>query len=73
MTSTTIRCRLHLFVLAYNVDNVQRRLALPASVQNWRLTTIGVKLIRTVAKVVHHTPYVTYQMADVQCRGRFFR
>ena len=57
--------RLQLFVLAYNLGNFLRRLALPASVKYWTLTTLGVKLIKMGAKLVHHARYVIFQMAEV--------
>jgi len=47
--------RLSLFVLAYNLGNFLRRLALPGSVRHWSLCSIQVKLIKIGAKVVHHT------------------
>ena len=57
--------RLQLFVLAYNLGKFLRRLALPASVRHWTLTTLLVKLIKTGAKVVRHARYVTFQQAEV--------
>ena len=57
--------RLQLFVLAYNLGNFLRRLALPAYVRHWTLTTLLVKLIKTGAKVVRHARYVIFQMAEV--------
>jgi hypothetical protein len=57
--------RLQLHVLAYNLGNFVRRLALPASVKHWSLTTLLEKLIKIGAKVVHHARYVTFQLAEV--------
>jgi hypothetical protein len=57
--------RLQLHVLAYNLGNFVRRLALPASVRHWSLTTLREKLIKIGAKVVHHARYVTFQLAEV--------
>ena len=57
--------RLQLFALAYNLANFVRRLALPASVKHWSLTTLREKLIKIGAKVVCHARYVTFQMAEV--------
>jgi hypothetical protein len=57
--------RLQLHVLAYNLGNFVRRLALPASVRHWTLTTLREKLIKIGAKVVHHARYVTFQLAEV--------
>ena len=64
--------RLQLFVLAYNLGNFLRRLALPRSVKHWTLTTLLVKLIKTGAKVVHHAKYVTFQLAEVAVSTNLF-
>ena len=57
--------RLQLFALAYNLGNFLRRLALPVSVSQWSLTTLREKLIKIGAKVVTHSRYMTFQMAEV--------
>ncbi len=57
--------RLQLFALAYNLGNFLRRLALPRSVKHWSLTTLREKLIKIGAKVVTHSGYVIFQMAEV--------
>ncbi len=57
--------RLQLFALAYNLGNFLRRLALPASVRHWSLTTLRDKLIKIGAKVVRHARCVTFQLAEV--------
>ena len=57
--------RLALFVLAYNLGNFLRRLALPESVRHWSLRSIQVKLIKSGAKVVRHARQVIFQMAEV--------
>ncbi len=64
--------RLQLFVLAYNLGNFLRRLALPRSVKHWTLTTLLVKLIKIGAKVVHHAKYVTFQLAEVAVPRKLF-
>ncbi len=64
--------RLQLFVLAYNLGNFLRRLALPRSVKHWTLTTLLVKLIKIGAKVVHHARYVTFQLAEVAVSTNLF-
>ena len=38
--------RLQLFVLAYNLANFLRRLALPSSIRHWPLTTRREKLVK---------------------------
>ncbi len=58
--------RLQLFALAYNLGNFLRRLTLPKSVQHWSLTTLREKLIKIGAKVVRHSKYVPFQLAEVE-------
>jgi hypothetical protein len=57
--------RLQLFALAYNLGNSLRRLALPKRVKQWSLRTLRVKLIEIGAKVIRHSRYETFQMAEV--------
>ena len=64
--------RLALFVLAYNLGNFLRRLALPASIRHWSLRSIQVKLIKIGAKVVHHARQVIFQMAEVAVSKELF-
>ncbi len=64
--------RLALFVLAYNLGNFLRRLALPASVRHWSLRSIQVKLIKIGAKVVRHARQVIFQMAEVAISKELF-
>ncbi len=59
------QARLQLFALAYNLGNFLRRLALPRSVKHWSLTTLREKLIKIGAKVVTHSRYVIFQMAEL--------
>jgi hypothetical protein len=65
--------RLQLFALAYNLGNFLRRLALPRSVKHWSLTTLREKLIKIGAKVVTHSRYVFFQMAEVAIPKQLFR
>jgi len=57
--------RLALFVLAYNLGNFLRRLALPSKVKHWSLRSLLVKLIKIGAKVARSGRYTTFQMAEV--------
>ncbi len=66
------QARLQLFALAYNLGNFLRRLALPKSVKHWSLTTLREKLIKIGAKVVRHSKYVTFQMAEVAIPSELF-
>ncbi|MDP7348714.1 MAG: IS1380 family transposase, partial [Phycisphaeraceae bacterium] len=65
--------RLQLHVLAYNLGNFLRRIALPRSVKHWTLTTLREKLIKIGAKMVHHARYVTFQLAEVAIPRRLYR
>ncbi len=64
--------RLQLFALAYNLGNFLRRLALPRSVKHWSLTTLRDKLIKIGAKVIRHSQYVIFQMAEVAVPRELF-
>src|SRR3954447_16368922 len=57
--------RLQLHVLAYNLGNFMRTLAMPKTVERWSLTSLREKLIKIGAKVVSHGRYVTFQMTEV--------
>ena len=65
--------RLELFALAYNLGNFLRRLTLPKSVKQWSLRTLRDKLIKIGAKVVSHSRYVIFQMAEVAVPRMLFR
>ena len=65
--------RLQLHVLADNLGNFLRRLALPPSVGHGTLTTVRDKLIRIGAKMVRHARYITFQPADVAVPRRLYR
>jgi hypothetical protein len=64
--------RLQLHVLAYNLGNFMRTLAMPKTVERWSLTSLREKLIKIGAKVVSHGRYVTFQLAEVAVPRRLF-
>jgi hypothetical protein len=64
--------RLQLHVLAYNIGNFMRTLAMPKTVETWSLTSLREKLIKIGAKVVRHGRYVTFQLAEVAVPCRLF-
>jgi hypothetical protein len=70
---TDNQVRLQLFALAYNLGNFLRRLALPKKIRDWSLRTLQVKLIKIGAKVVRHSRYVIFQMAEVIVSKALFR
>jgi hypothetical protein len=65
--------RLQLHALAYNLGNFMRTLAMPKAVEPWSLTSVLEKLIKIGAKVVSHSRYVTFQMAEVAVSRLMFR
>ena len=62
-----------LFALAYNMGNFLRRLVLPKPVKKWSLRTLREKLIKIGAKVISHSSYVIFQMAEVTVPPTLFR
>ncbi len=66
------QARLCLFVLAYNLGNFLHRLALPGKIKRWSLRSLLVKLIKIGAKVLRHSRYVTFQMAEVAISKEVF-
>ena len=67
------QARLQLHVPAYNLGNFLRRIALPASVKHWTLTTLREKLIKIGGRMVRHARYVTFQLAEVAIPMRLYR
>ena len=65
--------RLQLFALAYNLGNFLRRLALPRAVSQWSMTTLREKLIKIGAKVVSHSRYTVFQLAEVAVSRNLFQ
>jgi hypothetical protein len=61
-----------LFALAYNLGNFLKRLALPNKIRDWSLKTLQVKLIKIAAKVVKHSRYVIFQLAEVMVSKSLF-
>ena len=57
--------RLGLFILAYNLGNFLRRLALPEGMKHWSLTSIQTRLIKTGGRLVRHARKLVFQLAEV--------
>jgi hypothetical protein len=57
--------RLALFVLAYNLGNFMRRLALPETMKHWSLTSVQTRMIKTGGRLVRHARRLTFQLAKV--------
>jgi hypothetical protein len=64
--------RLQLHVLAYNLGNFMRTLAMPKATESWSLTSLREKLVEIGAKVVSHGRYVAFQLAEVSVSRQMF-
>ncbi len=64
--------RLQLHVLAYNLGNFMRTLAMPKTAGPWSLTSLREKLIKVGAKVIAHGRYVTFQLAEIAVPRQMF-
>ena len=64
--------RLSLFILAYNLGNFFRRLALPEAIKRWSLTSIQTRLIKTGGRLVRHARRLVFQLAEVMVSRAMF-
>jgi DDE family transposase len=46
--------RLWLSLIAYNLGNLSRRLVLPKKIENWSLTILQQRLVKTGGRLVKH-------------------
>ena len=65
--------RLFLFVLAYNLGNLLRRLALPKAIKDWSLRSEQVKLIKIGGRLVRHARRLVFQLAEVAVPRALFQ
>ncbi len=56
--------RLWLSVIAYNLGNLWRRLALPQRIVNWSLTSLQQRLVKTGGRLVKHARYYWLLLAE---------
>ena len=56
--------RLLLGVIAYNLGNLLRRLALPLAIQSWSLTSLQQRLFKTGGRLIRHARYFVLQLAE---------
>jgi len=64
--------RLGLRVLAYNLGNLWRRLALPKRIENWSLTSLQQRLVKTGGRLVKHARYYRLLLAEGHLTRRLF-
>ena len=64
--------RLWLSVIAYNLGNLWRRLALPRRIGNWSLTSLQQRLGKTGGRLVKHVRYYWLLLAEGHLSRRLF-
>jgi hypothetical protein len=64
--------RLCLIVIAYNLGNLWRRLALPRRIGNWSLTSLQQRLVKTGGRLVKHARHYWLLLAEGHLNRRLF-
>jgi hypothetical protein len=64
--------RLWLSLIAYNLGNLWRRLVLPRSIENWSLTSLQQRLVKTGGRLVKHARYYWLMLAESHLTRRLF-
>jgi hypothetical protein len=64
--------RLWLSVIAYNLGNLWRRLVLPKRIDNWSLTSVQRRLVKTDGRLVKHARYYGLLLAESHLTRRLF-
>ena len=63
-TVSSNEVRLQLSVLAYNLGNLWRRLALAQRIKNWSLMSSQQRLVKTRGRLIKHTRYYWLLLAE---------
>jgi Transposase DDE domain group 1 len=64
--------RLWLSVIAYNLGNLWRRLVLPKRIDNWSLTSLQQRLVKTGGRLIKHARYDWLLLAEGHLTRRLF-
>jgi hypothetical protein len=64
--------RLWLSLIAYNLGNLWRRLALPTRVATWSLTSLQQRLVKTGGRLIQHARYYWLLLAESHLTRRLF-
>jgi hypothetical protein len=56
--------RLWLTIIAHNLGNLWRRLALPGRINKWSLTSLQQRLVKTGGRLVKHARYYWLLLAE---------
>jgi hypothetical protein len=61
-----------LSLMAYNLGNLWRRLVLPKRIENWSLTSLQQRLVKTGGRLVKHARYYWLLLAESHLTRRLF-
>ena len=64
--------RLWLSMIAYNLGNLWRRLALPRRIDKWPLTSLQQRLVKTGGRLVKQARYYSRLLAESHLTRRLF-
>jgi hypothetical protein len=64
--------RLWLSLIAYNLGNLWRRLALPAPIAKWSLTSLQQRLVKTGGRLIQHACYYWLLLAESHLTRQLF-
>src|SRR6202163_426591 len=64
--------RLWLTIIAYNLGNLWRRLALPQRIGNWSLTSLQQRSVKTGGRLIKHARYYWLLLAESHLTRRLF-
>ena len=59
-------------LIAYNLGNLWRRLALPSPVATWSLTSLQQRLVKTGVRLIKHARYYWLLLAESHLTRRLF-
>jgi len=66
------KVRLWLSVMAYNLGNLWRRLALRKKMENWSLSSLQQRLVKTGGRLIKHARYYWLMLAESHLTRRLF-
>jgi hypothetical protein len=66
------KVRLWLSVVAYNLGNLWRRLVLPTGIDNWSMTSLLQRLVKTGGRLIKHARYYWLLLAESHLTRRLF-
>ena len=60
-------------VIAYNLGNLWRRMALPSRIENWSLTSLQQQLVKTCVQLAKHARYYWLILAKRHLTRRLYK